>query len=156
MRTLYVRDVMSSPVITIPPRMRLPAIKLVMKHKRIHRLPVVAGDKLIGIITLGDVRNAFPSDAPIIGAFESTYVLMQVRAEALMRTGVITITPDVPLACAARLFLRHCISGLPVVDDTRLVGIITKSDLCRVIAGDTTLRPALASPALDAPSDLLA
>jgi CBS domain-containing protein len=143
MRTLYVRDVMSSPVITIPPHTRLPAIKLVMKHKRVHRLPVVDGNRLVGIITLGDVRNAFPSDAPIVGAVESTYLLMSVRAEAVMRTDVITIAHDAPLAQAAQLFLRHRISGLPVLDGDRLVGIITKSDLCRVIAGDIALDSAM-------------
>ena len=150
MRTLYVRDVMSSPVITIPPHTRLPAIKLVMKHKRIHRLPVVDGNRLVGIITLGDVRNAFPSDAPIVGAFESTDLLTNVRAEALMRIGVITIARDDPLAQAAQLFLRHRISGLPVLDGERLVGIITKSDLCRVIAGDSTLGPAMMTQTLAA------
>ncbi|HZG66381.1 MAG TPA: CBS domain-containing protein, partial [Herpetosiphonaceae bacterium] len=64
MHFLTVQDLMSSPVITIPPHTRLPMIKQLMRLKRIHRLPVVDRGKLLGIVTLGDVRNAYPSDAP--------------------------------------------------------------------------------------------
>ncbi len=145
MQSLRVRDLMTSPVITIPPLTRLPVIKLFMREKCIHRLPVVSRGRLVGIITLGDVRNAFPSDVPAIGAMEARHALDRVRAEDIMRTDVITVTADAPLPEAALLMLYHKISGLPVLDGDRLVGIITKSDICRaIVSGDMVL----SSPAL--------
>lgn len=138
MQSLRVRDLMTSPVITIPPLTRLPVIKLFMREKRIHRLPVVSHGRLVGIITLGDVRNAFPSDVPAIGAMEARHALDRVRARDIMRTGVITVTADSLLPEAILLMLYHRISGLPVLDGDLLVGIITKSDICRAIVGGNT------------------
>ena len=137
MQSLHVRDLMTSPVITVPPPTRLPVIKLFMHEKRIHRLPVVNRSRLVGIITLGDVRNAFPSDVPAIGAMEARHALDRVRAADIMRTDVITVTADALLSEAALLMLYHRISGLPVFDGNQLAGIITKSDICRaIVAGD--------------------
>jgi CBS domain-containing protein len=146
MQSLRVRDLMTSPVFTVAPPTRLPVIKLFMCEKRIHRLPVVNRSRLVGIITLGDVRNAFPSDVPAIGAMEARHALDRVRAADIMRTDVITVTADALLSEAALLMLYHRISGLPVLDGNQLAGIITKSDICRaVVAGDIAFsRQALA------------
>jgi len=132
MQPLLVRDLMSSPVITIRPHTRLPAIKLLMRERRIHRLPVVEGQQLLGIITLGDVRNAFPSD---LQTFDNRHWarLDVVRADELMRTEVITIAPEAAVTAAVERMLRHKISGLPVLIEGRLTGILTKSDLCRAV-----------------------
>jgi CBS domain-containing protein len=145
MQHIYVRDVMRSPVLTIAPHTRLPAIKLVMRQSQVHRLPVVDGGKLVGIITLGDVRNAFPSDIAFVGMFEQTHVLDKVTAQDIMRTDVVTTTPGATLVEAARLLLSYKLNGLPVLNGTSLVGIITKSDLCRaMIDGTIALTPPVA------------
>lgn len=133
MRALTVRDVMSSPVLTIPVHTRLPMIKQLMRARRVHRLPVVDCNKLVGIITLGDVRNAFPSDAPSLVHEHSPRTLDQVRAAEIMRTEVITIQASALVTRAVDLMLQHKISGLPVMDGQRLVGMITKSDICRAL-----------------------
>lgn len=132
MRSLLVRDLMTSPVLTIPPHTRLPVIKQIMCERGVHRLPVVEKDRLLGIITLGDVRNAFPSDLPLLNNVPHPR-LDAIRADDLMRTDVITIGPDAPIITAAALLLHHKVSGFPVMAGDRLVGIITKSDLCRGI-----------------------
>jgi CBS domain-containing protein len=150
MQRLYVRDIMSSPVFTVAPHTRLPAIKLLMRQNQVHRLPVVDGPRLVGIITLGDVRNAFPSDIAFVGTFEQTNLLDKVTAQDIMRTDVLTITPDAALVEAATLLVSHKLGGLPVLDGDRLVGIITKSDLCRaIIDGVIALAPQLVTPKTD-------
>ncbi len=148
MRSLTVRDVMSHPVITIPPHTRLPLIKQLMRVRRVHRLPVVDRDKLVGIITLGDVRNAYPSDAPSLVREHSLRTLGQMRAAEIMRTEVMTIQGSALVTCAVDLMLQHKISGLPVMDAQRLVGMITKSDICRVLVA----RESAFTPYLDAAS----
>ena len=142
MHFLTVKDLMSSPVITIPPHTRLPMIKQLMRLKRIHRLPVVDCGKLLGIVTLGDVRNAYPSDAPSLVHEHRPPALDKVCAGEIMRTDLITIQAGTPVIGAVSLMLQHKINGLPVMDRERLVGIITKSDVCRaLVAGDRALAP---------------
>jgi acetoin utilization protein AcuB len=137
MHTLAVRDVMSSPVITIQAHTRLPIIKALMWQWGMHRLPVVEGRRVLGIITLGDVRSAFPSDILAINIHRQMLPLERLRALDMMRTDVVTITQDASIPEAAQVMLRHTISGLPVLDGDRLVGMITKSDVCRAAAGGT-------------------
>lgn len=133
MRSFAIHDLMSSPVITILPHTRLPVIKQMMRAKGVHRLPVVDRGRLVGIVTLGDVRNAYPSDAPLLVHEHSPRALDQVRAAEIMRTEVMTIQAGAPVTRAVDLMLQHKISGLPVMDAQRLVGMITKSDICRAL-----------------------
>jgi CBS domain-containing protein len=135
---------MSSPVITISLHTRLPVVKHLMREHNIRRIPVVENDEIMGIITLGDVRNAFPSDASILNPFELSYLLEKVLARDIMRTQLFTIEADALLVDAARMMLEHRVSGLPVVEAGHLVGIITEADIFRaIVAGDV---PLAASP----------
>lgn len=133
MDALAVRQLMRSPVVTVSPRATLPQLKHLMREHGIRRLPVVEDDRVIGIVTLGDVRNAFPSDATTLSIYELSYLLDKVTAGEIMRTDLVTIEADAPVVDAARAMLEHKVSGLPVVERDRLVGIITESDIFRAI-----------------------
>ncbi len=133
MDALAVRRLMRSPVVTVPPRATLPQLKQLMREHGIRRLPVVEADRLLGIVTLGDVRNAFPSDATTLSIYELSYLLDKVTAGDIMRTELVTIDADASVVEAARAMLEHKVSGLPVVERDRLVGIITESDIFRAI-----------------------
>jgi CBS domain-containing protein len=141
MDTLVVSDVMSSPATTIAPHTPLPKIKLVMAERQVHRLPVVEGSTLVGIVTLGDLRNAFPSDVLALER-DGTRSLDTVRAADIMRTEVIGVEPHTSLVDAVHLLLRHRISGLPVVENSSVVGMLTKSDVClALLHGDLVAAP---------------
>lgn len=142
MQPLTVRDVMSSPVISVERHTRLPQIKHLLRAKNIRRLPVVERGRPIGIITLGDVRNAFPSDATTLSVYELSYLLDKVMAEEIMRTGVLTIDVDAPLVAAATLMLEHKVSGLPVTGGGELLGMITESDILRTVVAAQLQLPA--------------
>lgn len=145
METLAVREIMSAPVILVAPMTRLPEIKNVMREKNIRRLPVVDDGRLIGIVTLGDVRNACPSDATTLSIYELSYLLDKVTAADVMRTGLVTIDVDAAVVEAARLMLRHKVSGLPVLENGKLVGMVTESDIFRaIVAGQLSLQTAAA------------
>lgn len=92
--------------------------KAVMDDGRFRRLPVVEDGKLVGIVTERDVREH-------AGYFRST------RVNAAMRAPVISLTPYATVEDAARLMLKHKIGGLPIVDEGKLVGIVTTSDLLK-------------------------
>lgn len=149
MDTLAVSDVMSSPATTIAPHTPLPKIKLVMAERQVHRLPVVEGDVVVGIVTLGDLRNAFPSDVLAL-EHDGIRSLDTVRAADIMRTDVIGVEPQMPLVDAVHLLLRHRISGLPVIDGGSVVGMLTKSDIClALLHGDLVAAPRMEVVAQD-------
>jgi CBS domain-containing protein len=131
---------MNSPAITISPSTTLPYIKTLLREHQIRRLPVVDRNRLVGIVTLGDVRNACPSEATTLSIYELSYLLTTVTAANIMRQSVVAVQADSAVADAARLMLTQKISGLPVLDGSQLVGMLTESDIFRaVISGQVML-----------------
>jgi acetoin utilization protein AcuB len=105
-----------------------------MTEKRVRRLPVVKDDRLVGIITLGDVRGAEPSGATSLSIWELNYLLSKLKIEEIMTRNLITISPYATIGQAAETMLEYKVSGLPAVDgEMKLVGIITESDIFRMV-----------------------
>jgi acetoin utilization protein AcuB len=126
---MYVRDRMRRNVIAIAPDQSLRMARERMYKHGIRRLPVIHDGKLVGIITDRDVRQAWASSATALSTHELLYLLDRVTVGEVMTRDVITVTPDTPLAEAARLLHDHKIGGLPVVEGKAVVGIITETDL---------------------------
>ena len=133
MNTDPVRNWMTGRLITITPQTTLPEAQRIMFECKLRRLPVLQGDKLVGIVTLGDIREAKPSDATTLSIYELNYLLDQLTAKDFMTPNPITIGPDETIAEAARLMVIHKVGGLPVIENGRLIGIITETDLCRLL-----------------------
>jgi len=66
---------------------------------------------------------------------EINYLLSQLTLDQLMTRRVFTVTPTTPIGEAARLMLRHKIAGLPVIVNGQVIGILTESDIFRMIVG---------------------
>lgn len=130
----FVSDWMTPNPITIAPKTTLPDAHNLMKQANIRRLPVIDHGQLVGIVTLGDVREAEPSNATTLSIFELNYLLAKLTVDKIMTREPLTISPDATIREAARQMLAHKIGGLPVMDEGRLVGIITESDIFRVLA----------------------
>lgn len=139
MNTEPVRSWMTEKVITITPQTTLPEVQRIMYAYKIRRLPVVKSDKLVGIVTLGDLREAKASDATTLSIYELNYLMDKLTAKDFMTPNPITIAPDATIAEAARLMVEHKIGGLPVVDHDTLVGLITETDLCRVLMSQSEI-----------------
>jgi acetoin utilization protein AcuB len=138
-KKFLIRDWMSEKLITITPQTTLPEVQRIMLEHKIRRLPVLKGDKLVGIVTLGDIREAKPSDATTLSIYELNYLLDQLTAKDFMTPDPITIAPDATIAEAAQLMVEHKVGGLPVIDDGKLIGIITETDLCRLLMSQPEL-----------------
>ncbi len=142
MKKNLVHDWMTLNPITIGPLVTLPEAQRLMRDQKIRRLPVVDRGRLVGIVTLGDIRGAEPSEASTLSIFEAHYLLAKVTIEKIMTWEPITIRPDATIRQAAQLMLEHKIGGLPVVDNDKLVGIITESDVFRVLVQESDPTPA--------------
>jgi CBS domain-containing protein len=138
MRQQNVAEWMSTPPVIIAPSMSLEAAQRLMQQQHVRRLPVVADGQLIGIITRGDLRAAQPSAATTLSIYEWRALLDKVTVAACMTRDPLTVVPDASVLEAAQLILDHKVSGLPVVADGRVVGVITESDLFRLLLSKTS------------------
>lgn len=100
-----------------------------MKHHRIRRLPVLDNDRLVGIITINDIRSAAPmGDLSLV---EHNELLAHMPVDHAMSPDPLTIEAGAHVSEAARLMMKHKFGGLPVVDNDRLVGVISEADIFR-------------------------
>jgi CBS domain-containing protein len=133
-KQLLIKDWMTTSVVTATPQTTLPEAHRLMKENRIRRLPVTSNGQLVGIITRGDVRGAEPSEATSLSIWELNYLLAKLQIQEIMTRNPFTVSPEATISEAAQLMLDNKISGLPVVDDSgRVVGIITESDIFRLV-----------------------
>lgn len=133
-QTIRVGDIMSTLVLCVDSLTSVPEAQVLMKERRIRRLPVIDDGKLVGIITQGDIRGALPSEVTTLNRAEQEYLMKQVKVNRIMRTEVITATADMSLAAAARLMVQHKIGGLPVVDNAgQVIGMVTESDVFSIV-----------------------
>lgn len=135
MKLFRVADWMSSPAYVVAPTLSLADAQHEMERRSVRRLPVVADGRLVGIITRGDLRAAQPSETSL-SVYESRALLDKVTVAEIMSRAPLTIGPDAPAIEAAQLMLAHKISGLPVVSGVAVVGVITESDLFRLLIAD--------------------
>ena len=138
MKEQLVRTWMTPNPITITPSTTLPQAQQLMMERNVRRLPVIWQDKLVGILTFGDIREAKPSDANTLNVYELNYLLDRLAVKAIMTPEPITIHPDAPIKKAAQIMLEHKIGGLPVVEEGKLIGIITETDFCRLIVHEAS------------------
>jgi CBS domain-containing protein len=125
---------MSTNLVTIEPRTTLPEAYKLMRKFGIRRLPVIDYGKLVGIITLGDIREAKPSQVTSLSIYELNYLLSQLKIERIMSPDPITLSSEATIGQAAKLMYEHKIGSLPVIEADHLIGLITESDIFRVIA----------------------
>jgi CBS domain-containing protein len=120
---LLARNVMRAEPRTVAPGDTLARVDEIMTSVGVHELPVVRGDRLVGILARADME-------PRRGHFEWTTV------GETMTPDPVSVDADTPVATVARILLAHSFNGVPVVEGTRVVGMIARSDLLRILAGD--------------------
>lgn len=132
---MYVVDKMTKDVVVVDPYQTISEVLDLMNTHRIHRVPVMDGDKLVGLITEGVVLKNTPSNASTLSMHEMNYLLSKTKIKDIMIKNVITVSPEALLEEAADCMETNDIGCLPVVDDeSHLLGILTTNDILKAFA----------------------
>lgn len=123
---------MAHPVITIAPDLPITEALNLMHHEKIRRIPVTQGGKLVGIVSDKDLLNASPTPTETLSFEEANRLISRITVAEAMTPDVLTIDPNTPIEEAARIMSDNKIGALPVVEDSRVVGIITETDLFKI------------------------
>ena len=137
---MFVSDWMTRKVITIAPESSVSEAVKLMKEKKIKHIPVIKDERLKGIISDRDIREFSPSKATSLDVYELHYLLATTNVKEMMKTKVITITANSPVEEAAMIMFDNNIGSLPVVEDSKVVGIISDRDIFRVLVDITGVR----------------
>jgi CBS domain-containing protein len=135
-------DVMSSPVVTVPPDAQLKDVAAILVEHGINAVPVVDdGDRLVGIVSEADLLTLEATPGTWHRPDSAARQGPPHTAREVMTQSVYTLTQDTDAAAAARMMLRHNLKSVPVVAGGRVVGIVARRDLLRLIArGDQEIR----------------
>ncbi|HWP97810.1 MAG TPA: CBS and ACT domain-containing protein [Syntrophomonadaceae bacterium] len=128
---MKVREKMSVNPTTISPDTTVAEAFQLMREKAVRRLPVMKKEKLVGIVTLNELSKVSPSPATSLSIFEINYLLTKARIKDIIpkHMKVITIEANANIEKAAILMRENKIGGIPVMDNGKLVGIITETDI---------------------------
>jgi len=125
---MYVRDIMTTNVVTIPSSTSIAEAKKIMEAHRFRRLPVVDRGKLVGIVTERRLESVSPSKATSLSVWELSYLLNKTTVKEIMERNVVTVSPDMTAEAAVAFAQSHKAGSLVVVEDGRVVGIVTTND----------------------------
>ncbi len=127
-KTMLVRDIMTSNVITIPSDTPVLEAEQIMTFHRFERLPVVDKGKLVGLVTKDNLLKASPSDATSFSRGELYYLLSKLTVKEIMKKKVVTVSPDTSVEKAAAIAQKNKVGCLPVLEKDKVVGIVTTND----------------------------
>jgi CBS domain-containing protein len=125
---MNVRDLMRREVVTLEVEDNLDLAQDIMRLGRIRHLPVVSGSRIVGILSQRDLFRAAVSSLLQLGGATEREWLATIPVKAVMTATVITVAPSASLQSAVRLMIDGQFGCLPVVEDGKLVGLISESD----------------------------
>lgn len=138
MATQLVRDWMTPNPTTITADITLEAAMRLMEEGNIRHLPVISGSRLVSLITKSDIRRAELVIAASYNRREMKDIVTRLKTiSEIMTYRPRTIDVDAPVSEVASTLLENHLSALPVMKDGQLVGIITESDLFRMVLEQT-------------------
>jgi len=134
-QSLRVKDVMSREVRTVGRNDQLGFADALIQRERIRHLPVMDEDGLAcAVVSQRDLFRGALLRALGYGSRAEERVLSQILVKEAMSAELYKTTPETPVAEAARLMIEHKIGCLPVIDGDKLVGIVTETDIVRLVS----------------------
>jgi acetoin utilization protein AcuB len=135
-KAIRVADWMTEGVLTLEIFDSIAVARQLMAKHRVNQLPVLDNDRLVGIVTDRDIRDAYPTSLMINRAEEIDRFAEKITVEEVMTHDVFVVRPDTALATAVGLLRRHRIGALPVIKNQKVAGIITRSDILDFVLRD--------------------
>lgn len=135
---MFVKQWMGTEVVTVAPKETIAVAEKMLKEHKIRRLPVVEEGVLVGVVSPHDLEKVMPSILDAGGASEEEFIATNTEIRTVMTSSPITVGPDDTLVEATRKMRRHKIDGLPVVEDMKLVGILSITDVLDAFLEITT------------------
>jgi CBS domain-containing membrane protein len=136
MEALRVRDLMTSDVTTLRRNEKLTVASDIMQLGRIRHLPVLDddGQEVVGIVSQRDLFRGALARALGYGQSAQRKLMDTLVVKEVMITDIVTTSPDTALDEAAKILMERKIGCLPVVENRRLVGILTEADFVALVA----------------------
>jgi acetoin utilization protein AcuB len=135
---MYVKDVMTMNVVSIPSSTTVSDAKKIMEAHKIRRLPVVDRGKLVGIVTERRLEAYTPSKATSLSVWEIGYLLGNTTVKEIMEKNPVTVTPEMTVEEALATAQERKVGSLLVVEKNgQLIGIVTTNDFFYKIANPT-------------------
>jgi acetoin utilization protein AcuB len=131
---MRIRDVMTENPVTVETDTLVIDAQKIMKEKNIRRLCVTKKGKLLGIVTNHDLLKASPSPATSLSVWEINYLWGKMKVSDVMNKNPVTVSSDTTFEDALLLGQKRKIGSFPVVDNGKLVGIATESDIVRLVS----------------------
>ena len=125
---MLVKDIMNTNVVTIPSSTPILEARKIMEVHNVRRIPVVDKGKLVGMITKAITRRVAPSEATSLSVWEINYLMAKMVVKDVMKTDVVTVSPDITVECAVATAQQNGVGALPVLEDGVLVGVLTTND----------------------------
>ena len=136
-----VGDWMSEAVLAVETFDTINVARQLMAKHRINQLPVVEDDRIVGIVTDRDIRDAYPTSMAINRGEAIDRFADSIAVDEVMTHNVLTVQPDTSLLAAVASLRKHRIGSLPVVKQQKLVGIITRSDILEFVLSEASAAP---------------
>ena len=131
---MIIADRMKKNPATASPEMSISEASAKMKAEKVHRLPVLDDDRhLVGVISEKDILLAAPSPASTLSTYEINYLLSKLKVKNIMSRNPLTISSGTTIEEAVKLMVENDLSCLPVMDNGYLSGIVSKSDLFKIL-----------------------
>lgn len=128
-------DIMSKNVIVAHSNLTFTQLCRLFFEMKIHHLPILdESEQIIGIVSANDALKAYSYYVPTLATSDDATVNAQVKIEDIMTEHPRVASPDLPVEAIAKLFTVEKIHSLPIIENSKLVGIVTSNDLLKVLA----------------------
>lgn len=131
---MKVRELMTKKVITLSPEDKIDRVFFLLNFERIRHLPVVDRGKVVGMVSDRDLKRTMGTlkkRIPVSKGDDITVVIKSRQVRTIMNRGIISTAPNAPASEAAAIMAKRKIGALPVIENGKLVGIISTNDILR-------------------------
>ena len=128
------KDIMTKGIISISPSERLVHARRVSIDSNVGRLPVIDDEDLVGMITSKDLMRAFIDFRKKVPEKYQKSQIKEVLVEDIMSTNPLVVAKEDSISDVAKIMIETGYNGLPVVENDKVIGIITQTDILRLIS----------------------